>query len=642
MLYKKAPDLSNLPVWGCQVKVHDPSGSKLDARARDGHWLGFDAESDGHRVYWVDSKTVGVERSVVFPKRDISVSLQRLPHEGENEDLQDMRNGRNLLQNHTERRESLPQGQTTPERPALEAQQPTEQETMHHAPRTDHLGPTFETPPPLRRSARQRFESDYVRRLRAGEGTRDGRITLDYMRQLCDSDSHHNSPKSPENATLALIKDELTADDNSEDIYAMVAGVNWPSWEAAINAELKSLEAARTWDVVECPTGANVVGCKWVFKIKQNASGEIEKYKARLVAKGYSQVQGIDYKDTYAPVAQLSSLRTVLAIAARNDWDIEVFDFHSAFLNGKLSEGEDIYMQLPEGYATDGKFTRPVRKLNVALYGSKQGVLRWYQELSKSLNELGLNHAHADWGIFYGEIGHDILVLASHVNDCTVTGSSPELIRSFKQEVSARYKISDLGPISWLLGMQVTHDRNARTISLSQQTYTEAILAKYNLANSKPATVPMDPGLKLSRDQSPKSVAEATHMKNVPYRATVGSLMHLTVGTRPDIAFAVSTVAQFNNAPGVAHWEAVKQIYRYLAGTKSFALTFGITESGLVGYTDADRATQEHRHAISGYVYLLDGGAISWTSRKQELVTLSTAKAEYVAATHAAKEGLWL
>lgn len=537
-----------------------------------------------------------------------------------------MRNGRNLSQNHTERRESLPEGQTTPERP-----------------RTDHLGPTFETPPPLRRSARQRFESDYVRRLRAGEGTRDGRITLDYMRQLRDSDSRHNSPKSPENATLALIEDELTADDDSEDIYAMVAGVS-----EAEGLDPSTVNEARaradwpSWDVVEYPTGANVVGCKWVFKIKWNASGEIEKYKARLVAKGYSQVQGIDYEDTYAPVARLSSLRTVLAIAACNDWDIKVFDFHSAFLNGKLGEGEDIYMQLPEGYAMDGKFTRPVRKLNVALYGSKQGALRWYQELSKSLNELGLSRAHADWGIFYGEIGHDILVLASHVDDCTVTGSSPELIRSFKQEVSARYKISDLGPISWLLGMQVTRDRDARTISFSQQTYTEAILAKYNLADSKPAAVPMDPGLKLSRDQSPKSVAEAAHMKNVPYRAAVGSLMHLTVGTRPDIAFAVSTVAQFNNAPGVAHWEAVKQIYRYLAGTKTFALTFGITESGLVGYTDADGATQEHRRAISGYVYLLDGGAISWTSRKQELVTLSTAEAEYVAATHAAKEGLWL
>ena len=118
--------------------------------------------------------------------------------------------------------------------------------------------------------------------------------------------------------------------------------------------------------------------------------------------------------------------------------------------------------------------------------------------------------------------------------------------------------------------------------------------------------------------------------------------MHLAVGTCPDIAFAVSTVAQFNNAPGEPHWEAIKQIYRYLSGTKSFALTFGGVEKGLEGYTDADRASQEHHRAISGYAYLLDGGAVSWASRKQELVTLSTAEAEYVAATHAAKEGLWL
>ena len=131
-------------------------------------------------------------------------------------------------------------------------------------------------------------------------------------------------------------------------------------------------------------------------------------------------------------------------------------------------------------------------------------------------------------------------------------------------------------------------------------------------------------------------------MKNVPYHATVGSLMHLAVGTRPDIAFTVSTVAQFNNAPGLAHWEAVKQIHRYLAGMKNLALTFGDVESGLQGYTDADGATQEHRCAISGYTYLLDSGAISWPSRKQELIMLSTAEAEYVTATHAAKEGLWL
>ena len=174
-------------------------------------------------------------------------------------------------------------------------------------------------------------------------------------------------------------------------------------------------------------------------------------------------------------------------------------------------------MELPEGYTTSGDHVHPVTKLNVTLYGSKQGALRWYQELSSTLGELGLKCAHADWGIFYSRIGHDILVLASHVDNCTVTGSSPELIRSFKAEIGLCYKITDLGPISWLLGMKVAHDRAARTILLSQQTYIEAILTKYNLTNCKPASVPMDPGLKLLREQSPQSAEEIGHMKSVPY-----------------------------------------------------------------------------------------------------------------------------
>ena len=152
----------------------------------------------------------------------------------------------------------------------------------------------------------------------------------------------------------------------------------------------------------------------------------------------------------------------------------------------------------------------------------------------------------------------------------------------------------------------------------------------------------MDPSIQLSRTSSAKSITDTAHMKNIPYRAAVGSLMYLAVGTRPDIVFAVSTVAQFCQDPGPEHWEAVKHIYRYLLGTKKLALTFGEGKQGLEGFTDTDGASQEHRHAISSYAYILDGGAVSWASKKQELVTFSTTEAEYVAATHTAKEGIWL
>jgi hypothetical protein len=152
----------------------------------------------------------------------------------------------------------------------------------------------------------------------------------------------------------------------------------------------------------------------------------------------------------------------------------------------------------------------------------------------------------------------------------------------------------------------------------------------------------MEPSLQLSHSQSPCTVTEIAEMKNILYRATVGSLMYLAIGTRPDIAFTVSTVTQFSAEPGKAHWEAVKRIYRYLLGTKKLALTYGGGRKGLEGFTDTDGAMLEHRFAITGYAYLLNGGAISWSSHKQELITLSTTEAEYVTATQTAKEGIWL
>ena len=298
-------------------------------------------------------------------------------------------------------------------------------------------------------------------------------------------------------------------------------------------------------------------------------------------------------------------------------------------------------MELPPGYNVDKWLKHAVAKLRVTLYSSKQGALKWYLELCSSLRKLGLNCTHSNWGVFYAHIRCDILILASHINDCTLTGSSRKLMGLFKGKIQARYKITDLGPISWVLGMKVIRDRIARTVSLSQEPYIDAIITKYNFSDLKPVSIPMDPNIQLLRTH-PMSIANTARMKNIPYRAAVGSLMYLAIATCPDIAFTISTVTQFSQNPGPEHWEAVKCIYRYLLGTKKLALTFRVGKQGLEGFTDADGASQEHCHAISGYAYILDGGAVSWASKKQELVTLSTTEAEYIAAMHDAKEGIWL
>lgn len=283
-----------------------------------------------------------------------------------------------------------------------------------------------------------------------------------------------------------------------------------------------------------------------------------------------------------------------------------------------------------------------VLRLHKSIYGLRQGARNWYDLLCKALADLGFRRTESDHGVFFKEVGNHLIVLAVHVDDCMVTGSSVELIGKFKAEMKDKYPLTDLGPIHWLLGIKVTRDLAERTITLSQHTYIESIITRFNFNDLKPCSTPLDPNLPLTKAQSPTTSTEIARMKNVQYREAIGSLMYAAMGTRPDIAFAVSTLSQFSENPGWVHWEAVKHVFRYLLGTKKLELVYGGEKRGLVGYVDADGASQDHRRAITGYAFLIDGAAVSWSSKKQELVTLSTTEAEYVAATHAAKEALWM
>src|SRR5882672_9999102 len=193
-----------------------------------------------------------------------------------------------------------------------------------------------------------------------------------------------------------------------------------------------------------------------------------------------------------------------------------------------------------------------------------------------------------------------------------MTSNSPKLVMLYKEKLHARYALTDLGPVSWLLGIQVTRDRETRIISLSQEAYIKSIIARFSLADAKAYSTPMVPSAQYSKSDSPVSATDAARMRKVPYREAIGSLMYASIATRPDISFAVSTLLQFLDNPGDAHWIGVKCIFRYLAGTQDVELTYGAERHDLVGYTDADGAMQEHRHAISGNAFLINGGAISW------------------------------
>lgn len=651
VVYKSKPDLSNVPEWGCKVWVHDTSAGKLGARAKVAYWVGFDMQSNGHHIYFPEKRTVKVERSVSFSQSNSSEIPIPVDDDGP----------------WLEGEEWLP---TKPDAPSSTPDETHSDEAPEPTPTTAPKP----VPEPLRRSTRIRKPSIYVKDLLQGKGSVSNhpseRTSLPKGLQVPDEAPELET--EGEGDAPATDKGEMVEDIAGMALAAKMADaegwaprnmqeaskrVDWPQWIEAIKYEINALEKHNSWRVVTPPTGAKIVGCRWVFDIKRNAAGEITRYRARLVAQGFSQVPGVNFFDTYAPVAKLASVRTVLAIANRRDMELEQVDIKSAYLYGKFASGEVIYMRyppLPPGvelmlpkdmkviFDAKGR-TDAVLELLVPLYGLRQSARRFYTKLRTELKKrLRMEVCEVDQAVFFRVEGTELIIIVAHVDDLTIATSSPKLMLEVKSELCKAFEVSDLGALSWILGIKVKRDRINQTISLSQPTYIRTIVEKYFGTDLKPLSMPMDPHANLTNSQSPQTPQEAAVMRDKPYREAVGSLMYASLGTRPDIAYAVSIVSRFSDNPGIAHWNAVKRIYQYLAGTADLALTFGHKPRELEGYSDADGSMHEDRHAISGYAFMIDGGAVSWSSKQQEIIALSTTEAEYVAQTHAAKEALWL
>ena len=253
-----------------------------------------------------------------------------------------------------------------------------------------------------------------------------------------------------------------------------------------------------------------------------------------------------------------------------------------------------------------------------------------------------MRKCEVDQAVFYCVEGEKLMVLAVHMDNCSAMASSVPLEEEIKMELHKAFEISDLGEINWILGIAVKHDCGARTIALSQKSYINSILSHYGFKNIKPVAMPIDPSAHLSTSQSLKTAQEFAEMKSKPYHEAVGSLMYALSGMRPDITYAVAILSRFVQNPGLLHWNAMKCVFAYLAGTKDLWLTYGMSSMDLEGYLDANGLMHEERKAILGYAFLLDRGAVSWSSKKQEIITLSTMEAEYVAAMQATKEAIWL
>jgi len=337
-------------------------------------------------------------------------------------------------------------------------------------------------------------------------------------------------------------------------------GLDWLFWEKVILEELRMLEEAGTWELVDLPAGANLVRSKWVFCVKKDASGQVVRFKVHLVAQGFSQVPGVDYFDTFAPVAKLALIRTVLAMATKLDFELHQIDIKSAYLNGELTKDKNIYMKQPPGYPMANSSGKVCHLLKT-LYGLKQSGHHWYQKLVEILvKRLEFIRSNVDQAVFYrhgGHNGHTTIIVVVHVDNCTIATSTLALIIAFKHQISEHVEITDLGELHWLLSI-IKHNRERQTIHLSQCLYIDSIITQYNFQDLKPVSTPMETSTRLSTSQAPATTLEIAKMQDIPYLKAVGSLMYASLGTCPDILFAVQTVSRFSKNPGLMHWDTVK------------------------------------------------------------------------------------
>ncbi|KAJ9552638.1 hypothetical protein OSB04_016683 [Centaurea solstitialis] len=382
-----------------------------------------------------------------------------------------------------------------------------------------------------------------------------------------------------------------------------------PDWFMAMQEEINQFVRLKVWRLVPRPEGKSIIDTKWIFNNKKDEDNIVVRNKARLVAKGYKQQDGIDYNETFAPVARIEAIRMFLAYASHKDFTVYQMDVKTAFLNGVLKE--EVYVSQPEGFV-DQDHPDHVYILDKALYGLKQAPRAWYDSLSQFLVESGYSK-------------DDIIFGSTYPNFCD----------TFSKLMMTRYEMLMMGELTFFLGLQVK--QLSAGIFINQAKYIKDILKKYNLENAKIMKTPMSPSCALDSDPDGNDVDVTT------YRGMIGSLMYLTA-SRPDIMFSTCLCARYQSKPKESHLKAVKRIFRYLKGTVNLGLWYP-KGSGyeLTGYTDADHGgCKLDRKSTTGHIQLLGDKLVSWASKKQNCVSLSTAEAEYVAAASCCSQIIWM
>ena len=605
LFYGRKPDVSLLRAFGCKAFVHIPKEqrTKLDAVSEAGIMVGYMPNGNGYRIL-VEDGFILSSRNVVFKE--------------------------------TAAKEADNQPSAPP--PAPTASDDEDDGAPDLDSESDDDKP--DNSPPGGESSSGSDSSPADSSSNDAAGSDSGAASQDNNTGGAGTrvSARANKGKAPGEwwrttaATAAATADTTLVEPQT--LQEALSSPNADDWRAVMQDEYASLMANNTFVLEVPPPGVKPIPCKWVFKIKRDAAGRFERFKARLVVQGFRQKEGIDFSEVFAPVSKFATARTLFSLAAAEDMEIHHIDIKTAFLNGELEE--TIYMKQPPGFE-EGPPEMACRLIK-ALYGLKQAPRAWYSKLYQELELYGFKASEADPSLFSMDLKDDTVYLLVYVDDILVTSKSAVTIQSIKDKLLKSFEGRDLGEVSSFLGMKIYRDKQQQLLKIDQTGLANNIIQQFGMEEAKTRSTPFGTATRLTANEG-----EPLDTAIYPYSTLVGKLMFLAVATRPDLAYSVSALTRFMARPTLAHWQAAKGVVRYLASTVDAGITYRGSNTELVAYCDADYAGDiDTRRSTTGYVFIMNGGAVSWSSKRQPTVAASTTEAEYMAAAAAVKEGLWM
>lgn len=431
---------------------------------------------------------------------------------------------------------------------------------------------------------------------------------------------------------MQLYELNLTEIETPSTYEEALEGENKIEWREAINEEITALNDNKTWEIVKLPANKALVDSKWVFKVKTTPNSDKVRFKARLCARGFTQTKGVDYKETFSPTVRYDTVRILLSIAVKRKYEIKQFDVKTAFLHGTLEE--EVYMAPPKGVKIQEGY---VCRLLKSLYGLKQSSRCWNKRMNKFLTSHNLEMSKTDNCVYFGKINGSEVIIAIYVDDGLIFAQEFNKLVDFMKSLNENFH-AIVTEASCFVGMEIEQDLVENSVAVHVSNYIHKIIKRFGFSEANTCANPVDKNTVLSKECDSPKVDEKL------YRQAIGSLMFAAIVARPDISFSVNVVSRFQNSPTKMHWNAVKRIFQYLKQTAGYKIKYSCIENDVLkGYADADFAGDpDTRRSTTGYVFLLSNGVITWCSSAQKSVSLSTAEAEYVAASCATRELMWI